>query len=246
MASVTDAEEALRSTKGKENFQRLTRLLMSGGVRLLREKFDSLYSPTDLPLTLRDPATKTKLRRANLSSPEWKCLYPSPGTFGKSTDFDITLMFRLFRTICNSTKPITGWDNLPNSTDHSLEADLARIKYYRNSVYGHNSKMEIMDSEFCNLWKEISEALSRIAGSISQAKRDEWKNSIDKLLNDPLTSEAQRYIDELSLWYKNDMEIKDSVEQVRNELQQVSLEVRDQNNSIQQLSQKLGNLPKYL
>jgi len=239
MASVTDAEEALHSTNGKQNFHRLTRLLMSGGVRLLREKFDSLHSPTDLPLKLSDPAIKTKLRRAKLSSPEWKCLYPSPGTFGKSADFDITLMFRLFRTICNLTKPVTGWNNLPNSTDHSLEADLARIKYYRNSVYGHNSKMEIIESEFCNLWKEISEALSRIAGSISQAKRDEWNKSIVKLLSDPLTPEAQRYLDELNLWYKNDMEVKDSVEQLRNELQQV----RDQNKIIQQ---KLGNLPKYL
>ena len=99
--------------------------------------------------------------------------------------------------------------------------------------------MEIIESEFCNLWKEISEALSRIAGSISQAKRDEWNKSIVKLLSDPLTPEAQRYLDELNLWYKNDTEVKDSVEQLRNELQQV----RDQNKIIQQ---KLGNLPKYL
>ena len=151
MASAIDAEEALRSTRGKENFQRLTRLLMCGGVRLLREKFDSIRSPTDLPLKLNDSSIKAKLRRANLLSPEWKCLYPSPGTFGKSTDFDITLIFRLFRAICNLTTPLTGWNNLPNSTDHSLEADLARIKYYRNSVYGHNSKMEITDSECCRL-----------------------------------------------------------------------------------------------
>ena len=241
MASVTDAEEALRSTNKKENFQRVTRLLMCGGVRLLREKFDTIHSPTDLPLRLNDPSIRAKLlsRRAKLSTPERNCLYPSPGTFGKSADFDITLIFRLFRTICNLATPLTGWNNLPNSTDHSLEADLTRIKYYRNSVYGHNSEMEIMDSEFRNLWREIREALLRIAGSISHAKRDEWSKSIDKLLSDPLTPEAQRYTDELNLWYKNDMEIKDSVEQVRNE-------VRDQSSIIQQLNQKLGKLPNDL
>ena len=102
------------------------------------------------------------------------------------------------------------------------------------------------NTEFHNLWKEISEALLRIAGSISQAKKDEWGKSINKQLCDPLTPEAQRCVNELNMWYRNDMEIKDLVEQVRNELQQVSLEVRDQNNIIQQLNQKLGNLPKYL
>ena len=187
MASATEAEEALSSTEGKENFQRLARLLISGGVRILREKFDSIHSPADLPLKLGDPAIKTRLRSARLTTPQWGCLYPSTGTFGKSTDFDITLLFRLFKTICNLTTPLTGWDNLPNIADHSLGADLARIKYYRNSIYGHSRDMEIVESDFCNLWREISEALLRITGSISLAKRDEWNKSIDKLLSDPLT-----------------------------------------------------------
>ena len=151
---ASDAEEALRATERKENFQRLTRLLMSGGFSLLREKFDSIHSPIDLPKTLADTATRNSLKRANLFKQQWDCLYPSPGTFGKSTDFDITLMFRLFKTICNLTEPLTGWNNPPNSTDHSLEADLVRIKNYRNSVFGHNSRMEITNSEFRNLWKE--------------------------------------------------------------------------------------------
>ncbi|KAL9983121.1 hypothetical protein ACROYT_G005252 [Oculina patagonica] len=219
---------------------------MCGGVRLLREKFDYFHSPADLPLKLVDPAIISQLKGAKLSKPEWDCLYPSSGTFGKSTDFDITLTFRLLRTICRLTKPTTGWDNLPNITDHSLEADLARIKYYRNSVYGHNQKMEITSSEFCNLWKEISEALLRIAASISNAKRDEWEKAIDKLLRDPLTTEAQSYVDELQLWHKNDMDIKDAVEQVKEQLQQVNVDLRDQlqhnvhvEDQLQQINQRL-------
>ncbi|KAL9963728.1 hypothetical protein ACROYT_G027262 [Oculina patagonica] len=249
MASLTDAEEGLRSTDGKDHFHLLTRLLMCGGVRLLREKFDSFHSPADLPLKLVDPAIIAQLKGAKLSKPEWDCLYPSSGTFGKSTDFDITLIFRLLRTICSLTKPTTGWDNLPNSTDLSLEADLVRIKHYRNSIYGHNQKMEITFSEFCNLWKEISEALLRIAASISNAKRDEWKKAIDKLLRDPLTTEAQRCVDELQLWYKNDMDVKDAVEQVIQQLQQVNVDRRDQlehnvhvEDRLQQINQKLDVL----
>jgi len=197
MAAATDADAGLRSTNGKDNSHRLTRLLMCGGVRLFKEKFDSFHSPTDLPLRLVDPAIVNQLKGAKLSKPEWDCLYPSPGTFGKSTDFDVTLTFRLLRTICNLTEPLTGWNNLPNSTDHSLEAELVRIKYYRNSVYGHNQTREVTNEEFFNLWNEISQALLRIAGSISNEKRDEWKKAIDELLYGRLTTEEQRYVDEL-------------------------------------------------
>ena len=55
----------------------------------------------------------------------------------------------------------TGWDALPVSTDHSLTADLVRIKYYRNSIYGHKQDMEISNEEFVGLWQEVSEALVR-------------------------------------------------------------------------------------
>ena len=241
---VTDAEEALRATERKANFQRLTRLLMCGGVRMLREKFDSIHPPTGLPLTLDDSATRDSLKTAKLFKAQWDCLYPSPGTFGKSTDFDITLIFRLFRTICNLTEPVTKWDNPPSSTDHSLEADLVRIKEYRNSVHGHSSTMEITGFEFRHLWKEISEALLRIAGSMSVAKRDEWKKSTDKLLSDPLTPEAQRYVDELQIWYKNDMELKDAVKQLEDQVRQGNEDIRDQlqhfNDQLQQINQRLA------
>ena len=239
MDATTDAEAGLRSTNGKDNFHRLTRLLMCGGVRLLKEKFDSFHPPTDLPLRLVDPAVVNQLKKAKLSKPEWDCLYPTPGTFGESTSFDITLTFRLLRTICSLTEPLTGWTNLPNSTDHSFEADLVRIKCYRNSVYGHNQTMEMTNTEFFNLWNEISEPLLRIAGSISNEKEDEWKKAIDELLNGPLTTEEQRYVNELHQWYKNDMDVKDAVEllgeqlhrgnaDIREQLQQGNIDVRDQ------------------
>ena len=148
MASLSEAEEALRSTKQKSNFLRLTRLLIRGGAVLFREIFDSIHSPANLPTTLSDPSVERQLREARLTSPEWNCLYPSPGVYGKSSDFDISLIFKLLRTICNLTPPPTGWDSLPNDFDHSLEADLARIKYYRNEVYGHSNNLEFLMNSF--------------------------------------------------------------------------------------------------
>ena len=214
------AEEALGSTSLKANFHRLTRLLMRGGVNLLRETFDSIHSPADLPLRLADPAIQVQLTGTRLTQPERAFLYPSPGMYGKSNDFDITLIFKLLRTICNLIPPPgpRGWDDLPNGSDHTLVADLVRIKYYRNEIHGHRHSMEISDTEFLRLWKEISEALLRIAANISPAKRDEWKKSINNLCRKPLTPDEERCIEELENWYKQDMDLKNEVAELRKEV----------------------------
>ena len=235
--SPSAAYEALRATDEKANFQRLTRLLMRGGLALLKEVFDSIHPPPNLPAVLSNPVIKTQLqtlrRNRVLTHPEWNCLYnPSgPGTYGKSTDFDISLLCKLLRAICSLTPPATGWDILPNSSDHILEADLVRIKFYRNKIYGHNHSMEITNADFEKLWMEISEALLRIASSISSAKRDEWKKSIEQFFLEPLTPDAEECVDELRLWQKKGMETKDEIEKVRitqeliqKQLQQMQIE----------------------
>ena len=253
MAAAADPNEVLFSTAGKTNFQRVARLLVSGGTYLLREVFEARCPPSNLPTILSNPATEKQLKAAKLTKPQWNCLYPSPGVYGKSADFDVTLLFRLLRTICNLTPPITGWDVLPGNGDHSLEADLARIKYYRNSIYGHvNQSMEIPDKEFTSLWQEISEALVRIAGKISPAKVTEWQGAVDKFLNDPLTKEDERNIQELERWYQNDMEVKKSIEELKTRTQELDTrtqegidrlqaEFREQTQSINyQLKEQLG------
>ncbi len=214
MAASLVPDKVLRSTSGKENFQRVARLLISGGTTLLREIFDLRCPPSTLPTILKNLVKQ--LKAAKLTKPQWDCLYPSPGVYGKSEDFDVTLLFRLLRTICHLTPPATGWDALPTRKDHSLAADLARIKYYRNSVYGHvNQKMEIPNEEFPQLWQEIKEALVRIAGQISSEKKTEWQEAIDKFLKYPLTAENERNVEELKNWYRNDMEVKKSLEELK-------------------------------
>ena len=228
-SSPSAADEALGTTDEKANFQRLTRLLMRGGLALLREVFDSIHP--HLPAVLGNPTIKSNLQTLRgrvLTQPEWDCLYnPRSGAYGKSTDFDISLLCKLLRATCSLTPPATGWDSLPNSTDHSLEADLVRIKFYRNKIYGHNRSMEISNADFEKLWMEISEALLRIAGRISSAKRDEWKKSIETFFHEPLTPDAKKCVDELRLWYLMDIETKDKLEKLDEKVEQMKVEQRE-------------------
>ena len=153
---------------------------------------------------------------------------PSPGVYGKSSDFDISLIFKLLRTICNLTSPPTGLDSLPNDSDHSLEADLARIKYYRNEVYGHSNNLEIPDEQFLDLWWKISEALLRIAANLSTEKQSNWKDAIENFLRDPLTPAEEGYAEELELWYQKDIDNTKVLQELVQEVRELRKDTRDQ------------------
>ena len=60
--------------------------------------------------------------------------------------------------------PLTGWDALPAATDVSREADIARIKYFRNSIYANADHASIDDATFDEYWKEIRDTLVRLGG----------------------------------------------------------------------------------
>ena len=214
MATASDASSVLQTTPGKRNFQRLSRLLIAGGTCILREIFDSILPPSTLSVVaFADPLVGAKLRRARLTKPQRDCLYPAPGLYGKSSDFDINLLFCLLRQICGLTSPPLGWHKLPATADKTMSDDLARVKFYRNTVYGHVSEtMEISDDKFNYLWVEISEALIRLANHISGVKGLEWQQAIAKLQSDPLTPEDEQNVEELNEWYKRDCETKEIVE----------------------------------
>ena len=248
MAVALDPKQVLRSTDGKENFQRLTRLLISGGASLLREIFDVSCPPSQLPSILNMPTTKSHLKAAKLTKPQWDCLYPPGGVYGKSTDFDVTLLFRLLRSICGLTPPTTGWDTLPVSTDHSLTADLVRIKCYRNSIYGHKQDMEISNEEFEQLWQEVSEALVRLAKSISTEKETQWTEAINDFKRDALTEKDNRNVQELERWYKNDMDVKTYLQELKLGMDRLEKTVKETphpiNEALQEISQGIKDLQK--
>ena len=229
----------LCTTAGKENFQRLTRLLICGGTRLLREIFDHHCPPSHLPTRLRNPTTKDLLNRAKLTKPQRDCLYPSPGVDGESKGFDLTLLFKLLRTICGLTPPPTGWDAPPAECDLSLTVDLVRIKNFRNTVYGHVQHMEITDDDFNVLWDDIKQTLLRIAGQISPATKSNWHEAINNLLTAPLTKEDEKNVQELKRWYEEDVEVKKSLDDLKVEIEGLKEETKKMSSELGEMHQVL-------
>ena len=203
MATASGASSVLQTTPENENFQRLTHLLIAGGTSVLREVFDFIHPPSRLPTELANPLVKARLKDAELSKPQWECLYPAPGRYGKSSDFDITLLSCLFRQL--------GWGKLPATVTKAATADLDLVRSYRNTVYAHARTMKINDDDFDDLWTDISGALVRLAKCISRAKRQEWSKAIGKLQHAPLTQEDEQNVNVLIEWSKRESETKEIV-----------------------------------
>ena len=155
MAAVLD------DTEEKSNGTKLARLLIDGGTETLRRTLDSVYSPANLQANLHTHKVllKSLRKRKILNNSQWDMLYPPSGAAPDSKTFDITLLFVLLRNICGLAAPATGWDAFPHAADVSREANLVRIKFYRNQVYAHVTGTGVSRAYFEQYWSYISGAL---------------------------------------------------------------------------------------
>ena len=230
MASVGSGAPTFPSTRETTNYARLCRLLVSVGSQVLRETFDRIHPPGGLDTVLATPPTHTKLqslqKKKVLNPLQWDKLYPAIKSSVSSKNFDITLLMVLLRNICGLTPPATGWDNLPLPTDLSCEADIARIKFYRNIVYAHTTQASVDDATFDNHWMHIRDTLVRLGGLHYKAAIDDLKhNSLEPDMEEHYTGLLMQWkMDEDSLKDKLDDfgakvdELKESVNKIERQL----------------------------
>ena len=202
------------STKETTNYARLCRLVADIGSQTLRKTFDSIHPPAGLHGVLtKSPAhliLQTLRKRRILNPTQWAKLYPPSPSSLSSKDFDVTLLMVLLRNICGLTPPTTGWDNLPPAVDTSAEANIARVKYYRNHVYGHASQASVDDATFNTYWQDISNALVGLgadAAAINKLKTE----SMDPVIE-------QHYQQLLREWKKDDDSSKDRLDEIEGKL----------------------------
>ena len=201
------APSPLASSLEKTNGSKLSRLLIDGGTTVLRTIFDGYHPPAKLSagLTAHSCTLNALLRKRVLRAAQWEKLFPPGGAAPDSRTFDITLLFLLLTNICGlSPPPLSGWHAKPSPGDNSLEANLARVKFFRNELYGHVSSTGIDTPTFSSLWKEISAVL--VALGLDQKE-------IDKLKEEKCG--AEDYLDVLLEWAKSEEELKSHLADLR-------------------------------
>ena len=211
---ATAAPSPLASSVEKTNGNKLSRLLIDGGTTVLRNIFDSHHPPANLAANLSSRHIHpilTRLRHRNiLNGVQWDKLFPPPGGGPpNSINFDITLLFLLLRNICGLHPPLSGWDRMPPVSDTSFEANLARIKYYRNVLYGHVTTTGIQTPVFDVKWQEVSSVL--VSLGLSQSE-------VDRLKREPC---GEDYVSAVTEWMKNDEEIQFQLKDLLTKQQQV-------------------------
>ena len=148
-----------------------------------------------------------------------------------SDQFDITLLVVLLRNICGLTPPTLGWNALPPAAEISREADIARIKYYRNTV-AHVAEASVDSATFQHLWKEIRETLVRLGGP-------GYGSAVDNLETECMDPDIELHYKELLKQWKNDEDnIKDKIDVVDKKL--YKLDVVDR--KLDKLDEKLVEL----
>ena len=216
--SMAAAPSPFVSSKETTNYARLCRLLVDVGSRALRDTFDKIHPPSSLHRVLStykstlEPLNTGHSGKKNvkkvLNATQWRELYPGHSRV-TSQSFDITLLTVLLRNICGFIAPATGWDHLPPSTDTSTADDIARVKYYRNTVYGHANQASVDDATFNTHWHEIREALVRLGGT-------SFRGYIDSLEHDTMDPDMEGHYRELmKQWKKDDDSIKDKLEEMQ-------------------------------
>ena len=222
---ATAAPSPLASSLEKTNGAKLSRLLIDGGTTVLRKIFDGHHPPANLAADLNTSKTilSNLLKKKILHKPQWEKLFPPGGVAPDSNTFDITLLFLLLTNICGLTPPPSGWHTKPPASDTSHEANLARVKFYRNVLYGHVTTTGVDTPTFSALWTEISGVL--VSLGLDQAEVDRLKAE---------KGGEEDYIDLL-------IECSDSEENIKSELKNIHQRQAETQKTLQELFQAQEN-----
>ena len=199
----------LRSSREKTNGAKLSHLIVDGGRSALQNVFDAIHPPNTLNVVLNTHFVNLNklFKKRILTGKQWDLLYPPGGALPDPSSFDITLLFVLLRNVCGLHPPVTGWDKKPPATDTSREANLARIKWFRNEVHAHVTTTGIKAPLFTQYWVELSDTLVQLGLDQSE---------IDRLKSAPL--DEDQYIGLLSRWKCEEDDIKERLETIDQKL----------------------------
>ncbi len=227
MASVDIQEKA--------NFTRLSRLLVDKGTEALRNTFDGIHPPSNLPAVLTaNRISLLKLKPRVINDSQWDLLYPPSGNPPDSKTFDVTLLTVLFRNICGLPK--TGWGATPLDTDRSLQANIVRMKLFRNAVYAHVTSTQVDNATFESLWKKITQALIEL--NIPQ-------NDVDELKTCPLAPEEETYLATLKDWKLQEENLTNYVQSINRNVTRLTQITEEKNRTKETDDDFLRKLAKH-
>lgn len=143
-------------TKREINYLRVVHLVASLAVATVRHVFDTEFFPGKLTYIIRKNTNKLrKLRqKKRINNTQFDLLTKDDRL--TSEKLNLQLMICLLRNIGPKFE-IT--DELPAPTRGTVEANLSRIKYYRNEVLYNHNHGTLSDDQFTTVWEGLCKAI---------------------------------------------------------------------------------------
>ena len=220
MASVLDWSPE------KSNWFKLVRLLIDGGTEAMRIVFQQCHTGKTIQTVLAaNTSTLVHLKgKKIINQTQWDKLYPTPPNIPDISNFDITLLSVLLRNICGLIAPSTGWDKEPNASDNSREANIVRIRLFRNDLHAHITETGITTKDFEHYWNKISRILVSFGvgqEEIDQMKAEEClKEVVERVVNEwkLIVSDIERFETMMKKNLEISSETREKVEELQKEV----------------------------
>eukprot|EP00105_Crassostrea_gigas_P045196 XP_019929344.1 PREDICTED: uncharacterized protein LOC105344498 isoform X7 [Crassostrea gigas] len=153
-----------KSNRGTTHFARIARAILGPCMDVLREVLAKEISPPDLEKKVKDYISQN--RKPPISEKQKQLVYSK-----KYSDFDITLLYFLFRNICSISQHENKWGKDPKPTDKGVSANIERVRILRNEWYGHATDFSLSDSDFKQRWNHISQIVKDLEGNLGTSTK---------------------------------------------------------------------------
>ncbi|KAK3593035.1 hypothetical protein CHS0354_005400 [Potamilus streckersoni] len=178
---------------------------------------------------------------------QWSLMFPSQGSINLQI-FDITLSSALLRNIVPIFPPELGWSGEILDSDHSMGADLMRLKNIRNDYVGHISHLALSNSNFEKIWAILETILHRLSMSLGIGFWQEIQQTIMELETRSFDAhEEMKLQHELLNCFKSDSgQMQEKLESFWHAQEEQLQNLSDQNvvllSETQHLNTKIGNM----
>ncbi|XP_053390657.1 uncharacterized protein LOC123550776, partial [Mercenaria mercenaria] len=241
-------------TDNRVYLYRLLTLNIDYGTAIVRNLIDNKCSNTPLTAILAQERRAITNLRANriVTKVQFDLLYPQSGIPPTTLDFDLTLAICLLRSLKYfGLNPKFTWNVTPQPGDTSLEADLCRLRMYRNELAHISSTAGIQETDFIAKWADIEGVLHRLNSSV-QSPVQNLQQIIDDCKTGPLDPEAEKEIEnQIEKMQKMEekleaevQNIKKGVVDVTKDVHIVSKDVHKLNEDVKSTNKRMDELEK--
>lgn len=120
---------------------------------------------------------------------------------GNYLDFDIPLLYALFRNVCSIQQHTNQWGHDPSPGDRSVSANIERIRIIRNEYYGHVKHFSLSDADFEQKWKNIFRIVKELESYLGTGT--DYQDALTELKTCFMDPDLEKAYNEKMLQFEN-------------------------------------------